>query len=70
MARIGQRKTGTYYVQYRLPTKRKKLGASRYSRNFKKKSQVQKFIGMIRKKGGTFNVYFTESIIHDKVIDM
>ena len=70
MARISDRKTGTYYVQYKLLTKRKVLGKNRYSKNFKLKSQVIKFVKKIRKLGGSYHVYFSESIIHDRVVNI
>ncbi len=65
---MRNRKTGTYYVQFRLSTKQGKLGRTRFSRNFKTKSGAIKFANIVRRKGGSFNVFFSESIIHDKVI--
>lgn len=64
----GERKTGTYYVQYRLPKKDGRLGRTRYSKNFKTKSEAKRFVNMVRRKGGTFNAYFSKSIISDEVV--
>lgn len=67
MAR-GDPQKNTYYVQYKLLKRSKKLGALRASKNFKKRSEAISFAKKITKLGGWAQVWWVGNIFNHTLV--